>query len=43
MTRKLAETGYKAYMGPELEFFCFESQDKPPILLIREDILTIGP
>ena len=29
MTRKLAETGYKAYMGPELEFFCFESQDNP--------------
>jgi glutamine synthetase len=29
MTRKLAETGYKAYMGPELEFFCLESQDSP--------------
>jgi len=29
MTQKLAETGYKAYMGPELEFFCFESQDNP--------------
>jgi len=29
MTRKLAENGYKAYMGPELEFFCFESQDNP--------------
>ena len=29
MRRKLAETGYKAYMGPELEFFCFESQDNP--------------
>jgi glutamine synthetase len=29
MTRKLAEDGYKAYMGPELEFFCFESQDNP--------------
>jgi len=27
MTRKLAENGYKAYMGPELEFFCLESQD----------------
>ena len=32
MTRKLAERGYKAYMGPELEFFCFESQDSPKIL-----------
>ena len=29
MTRKLAENGYKAYMGPELEFFCLESQDNP--------------
>jgi glutamine synthetase len=29
MTRKLAENGYKAYMGPELEFFCFESQNNP--------------
>jgi len=29
MTRKLAEMGYTAYMGPELEFFCFESQDNP--------------
>ena len=29
MRRKLAENGYKAYMGPELEFFCFESQDNP--------------
>ncbi|MBE9574110.1 MAG: type I glutamate--ammonia ligase [Proteobacteria bacterium] len=29
MTKKLAERGYKAYMGPELEFFCFESQDAP--------------
>ncbi len=29
MTKKLAEMGYTAYMGPELEFFCFESQDNP--------------
>jgi len=29
MQKKLAENGYKAYMGPELEFFCFESQDNP--------------
>ncbi len=29
MTRKLAEIGYKAYMGPELEFFCFQDQDGP--------------
>ena len=29
MTRKLAELGYTAYMGPELEFFCFESADSP--------------
>ncbi len=29
MTKKLAERGYQAYMGPELEFFCFESQDAP--------------
>jgi glutamine synthetase len=29
ITRKLAEQGYKAFMGPELEFFCFESQDNP--------------
>jgi len=29
MTRKLAENGYKAYMGPELEFFFLESQDNP--------------
>ncbi|HUU40902.1 MAG TPA: glutamine synthetase family protein [Desulfatiglandales bacterium] len=29
MTRKLAERGYKAFIGPELEFFCFESHDAP--------------
>jgi len=29
MTRKLAEMGYTAYMGPELEFFCLESLDNP--------------
>ncbi len=29
MQKKLAAKGYKAYMGPELEFFCFESQDNP--------------
>ena len=27
ITRKLAEEGYQAYMGPELEFFCFDGQD----------------
>ncbi|MBW1690746.1 MAG: glutamine synthetase [Deltaproteobacteria bacterium] len=27
MTRKLSEMGLKAYMGPELEFFCFEDQN----------------
>jgi len=32
MTGKLAERGYKAYMGPELEFFCFESQDGPKLI-----------
>ncbi len=32
MTRKLAERGYKAFMGPELEFFCFESQNSPKLL-----------
>jgi len=32
LTKKLAERGYKAYMGPELEFFCFESQDAPKLL-----------
>ena len=31
MTRKLAEKGYKAYMGPELEFFCFQGQDGPKL------------
>jgi len=29
MQKKLAAKGYKAYMGPELEFFCFESMDNP--------------
>ena len=29
MTRRLAEMGYTAYMGPELEFFCFESHNSP--------------
>ena len=29
MQKKLAAKGYKAYMGPELEFFCFESLDNP--------------
>jgi glutamine synthetase len=29
MTKKLAEMGYTAYMGPELEFFFFEGQDAP--------------
>lgn len=29
MTKKLAEMGYTAYMGPELEFFFFEGQDSP--------------
>jgi len=29
LTRRLAEMGYTAYMGPELEFFCFESQKSP--------------
>ncbi|MBW1857226.1 MAG: glutamine synthetase, partial [Deltaproteobacteria bacterium] len=29
MQKKLADKGYKAYMGPELEFFCFESMDNP--------------
>jgi len=32
MTRKLAEEGYQAYMGPELEFFCFESLNSPKFL-----------
>jgi glutamine synthetase len=27
MTKRLAEKGLKAYMGPELEFFCFEDQN----------------
>jgi glutamine synthetase len=32
ITGKLAERQYKAYIGPELEFFCFESQDGPKLL-----------
>jgi glutamine synthetase len=32
ITRKLAEKGYKAFMGPELEFFCLESQDNPKLI-----------
>ncbi len=31
ITKKVAERGYKAYMGPELEFFCFEGQDGPKL------------
>jgi glutamine synthetase len=29
LTRRLSEMGYTAYMGPELEFFCFESPNSP--------------
>jgi glutamine synthetase len=32
MTKKLAEKGYEAFMGPELEFFVFESHDAPKVL-----------
>jgi len=32
MTKRLAEKGLKAYMGPELEFFYFESQSSPTFL-----------
>jgi len=32
ITRKLVEKGYKALMGPELEFFCLESQDNPKLI-----------
>ena len=32
MTQKLTERGYTAYIGPELEFFCFESHDAPKLL-----------
>jgi glutamine synthetase len=32
LTRRLAERGYTAYMGPELEFFCFESPNSPTII-----------
>jgi len=29
MQKKLADKGYMPYIGPELEFFCFESHDTP--------------
>jgi glutamine synthetase len=32
LTRKLSEMGYTAYMGPELEFFCFESPNSPAFI-----------
>jgi glutamine synthetase len=32
VTKKLAEQGFTAYMGPELEFFFFESHDIPKFL-----------
>jgi glutamine synthetase len=32
VTKKLAEQGFTAYMGPELEFFAFESHDSPKFL-----------
>jgi len=32
MQEKLAEKGYIPYIGPELEFFCFESHDTPKVL-----------
>lgn len=32
MQEKLAEKGYIPYIGPELEFFCFESHDAPKVL-----------
>jgi len=32
LIRRLAEMGYTAYMGPELEFFCFESPNSPAII-----------
>jgi len=32
MTKRLAEKGLKAYMGPELEFFCFEDQNSLKLL-----------
>ena len=32
MTEKLGEKGYTPYLGPELEFFCFESNEAPKLL-----------
>jgi glutamine synthetase len=32
MQKKLADKGYMPYIGPELEFFCFESHDTPKLL-----------
>ena len=32
MQKKLANKGYIPYIGPELEFFCFESHDAPKLL-----------
>jgi glutamine synthetase len=32
MQKKLADKGYMPYIGPELEFFCFESHDTPKFL-----------
>ena len=32
MQQKLADKGYIPYIGPELEFFCFESHDTPKLL-----------
>jgi len=32
MQKKLADKGYTPYIGPELEFFCFESHDTPKLL-----------
>jgi len=32
MTKRLAEKGLTAYMGPELEFFCFEDQNSLKLL-----------
>jgi glutamine synthetase len=32
MQKKLADKGYIPYIGPELEFFCFESHDTPKLL-----------
>ena len=32
MTEKLGDKGYTPYLGPELEFFCFESNEAPKLL-----------